>query len=512
MSDMKTMKEKGKKFISQKFCTSCNGKRLNPNVLNCKINTYSISDMCELELTELLNVIKDIKDKRVSSLLTSLKDGLTRMINIGLSYLHLNRGTNTLSGGEAQRLKLVRYMGSSLSDMLYIFDEPSTGMHSHDVKKINRLICDLKERGNTVIIVEHDKEVIKIADEIIDIGMYAGWKGGEVVFQGTYKELLDAQTLTAKAIQYSAPVKEEVRKSNSFFSISNAQLNNLKNINVDIPSKILNVVTGVAGSGKSTLITKVFTDQYKDDIVVVNQKAVFTTNRSTPITFIGGFDEIRNIFATENHVNKGYLSFNSQGACEECKGKGVIVTELVHMSPVISTCESCNGGRYNQHALSLTYKNKNILDVLTMNVDEALDFFADAKVSKKINQLKKVGLSYLTLGQPLSTLSGGEVQRIKLAQTLNKKGKIYILDEPTKGLHASDIDRLMKLFNALVDKGNTVIIIEHNLDVIKQADWIIDIGPSGGKNGGELVFQGTPNDMVKSANTLTAECLRADLT
>jgi excinuclease UvrABC ATPase subunit len=510
MSDMsKTMKEKAKKFTSQKFCECCDGKRLNQNILNCKINNYSIADMCELELTELLEVIKGIEDNRVSSLLTSLQDGLARMIDIGLSYLHLNRGTNTLSGGEAQRLKLVRYMGSSLSDMLYIFDEPSTGMHSYDVKRVNRLICDLKDRGNTVIVVEHDKEVIKIADEIIDVGMYAGEKGGEIVFQGTYEELLKAQTLTAKAMRQKVPIKKDVREPKSFYYIKNAVMNNLKNISVDIPAGILNVVTGMAGSGKSTLITKVFADIYRQDVIVVNQKPIFATNRSTPVTFLGAFDEIRDLFAKENNVDKGYLSFNSKGSCEECQGKGVIVTELVHMSPVISICESCNGGRYNQYACSLRYKKKNILEVLSMNVNEVLDFFVDTKVYNKIKQLKRVGLSYLTLGQPLSTLSGGEIQRIKLAQALNKKGKIYILDEPTTGLHPSDIEKLMELFNFLVDKENTIIVIEHNLDVIKQADWIIDIGPNGGKNGGELVFQGTPDDMINYGNTLTAKCLRA---
>jgi excinuclease UvrABC ATPase subunit len=512
ISDMsRTMKEKARKFTTKQFCTCCGGQRLNAAVLNCKINGYSIADMCEMELKDLREVITEVSSEQVASLTLSLKNGLTRMIDIGLAYLQLGRATSSLSGGEAQRLKLVRYMGSSLSDMLYIFDEPSTGMHLHDVKKVNRLIKNLKAHGNTILVVEHDKEVIKIADEIIDIGMYAGQKGGNIVFQGSYEELLKAQTLTAKSIQKNSPIKSAVRVPKTFYPINNATMYNLKNVTVKIPAEILTVITGVAGSGKSTLITKIFADTYKEDVIIVNQKPAFATNRSTPVTFLGIFDDIRNVFSKENNVAKSYFSFNSKGACKECQGKGVVVTELVHMSPVISTCESCNGGRYSEYACSLTYKGKNILDVLSMNIDQALDFFADAKIAKKITSLKKVGLSYLTLGQPLSTLSGGEIQRIKLAQALNKKGKIYILDEPTTGLHASDVSKQMVLFNSLVDKGNTVIVIEHNLDVIKQADWIIDIGPEAGKNGGQLVFQGTPQEAFDNADTLTGKCLRADL-
>lgn len=511
MSEMsKTMKGKAKNFTTLRPCSCCNGKRLNQNVLECKVSGYSIADMSKLELTELIEVINRIEDKSVSSLLESLKAGISRMIKIGLPYLNLNRSTDTLSGGEAQRLKLVRYMGSSLTDMLYIFDEPSTGMHAHDVKRVNQLIYDLKDRGNTLIVVEHDKDVIKIADEIIDVGMYAGNKGGEIVFQGSYDGLLNAQTVTAKSLKEKIPIKKNVRRAKSYYPIEHACMNNLQDVSVHIPEGILNVITGVAGSGKSTLISKVFANKYKEDTIIVNQKPILATNRSNPVTYLGIFDEIRNLFAKENKVDKSFLSFNSKGACDECKGKGVIVTELVHMSPVITTCEACHGGRYNDYALTLRYKNKNILDVLSMDIDKGIEFFEESKICNKLKQLVKVGLSYLTLGQPLSTLSGGEVQRIKLAQALNKKGKIYILDEPTTGLHPSDITKLMELFNFLVDKGNTVIIIEHNLDVMKQADWIIDMGPEGGKNGGKVVFQGTPMEMVRSAATLTSACLQAE--
>lgn len=512
MSNMsKTMKDKAKRFTTQEPCTCCHGKRLNQETLKCKINGYSIADMCELELSKLIEVVDQIKDRSVVSLLNALKSSITRMIEIGLPYLHLNRATNSLSGGEAQRLKLVRYMGSSLTDMIYIFDEPSTGMHPYDVEKMNRLITNLRDGGNTVIVVEHDKDVIKIADEIIDVGMYAGRNGGEIVFQGSYHQLLNAKTVTSKSFKAVIPIKTNVRMPKRFFSLKNASMNNLKNISIDVPAGIINVITGVAGSGKSTLIAKIFANEYKDDVVKVDQKPVFATNRSTPATFLRIFDYIRDLFATENNVDKGYLSFNSKGACAHCKGKGVIVTELVHMSPVVTTCEYCNGSRYNDYALSLKYKNKSITDILSMNMDEANHFFNDPKIYHKLKQIKKVGLSYLTLGQPLSTLSGGEIQRIKLAQALNKKGKIFILDEPTTGLHASDVAKLIDLFNSLVDQGNTVIIIEHNLDVIKQADYIIDIGPKAGKNGGEIVFQGTPKEMIDKSDSLTANSLKASI-
>lgn len=504
-----TMKNKAKRFTKLEPCSCCKGKRLNSKVLECKINGYSIGDLAEMELSELIKVINQIENKSVSSLLESLKAGIERMIKIGLPYLCLNRSTDSLSGGEAQRLKLVRYMGSSLTDMLYIFDEPSTGMHPHDVKRINQLMIDLKERGNTVIVVEHDKDVIKIADEIIDVGMYAGKHGGTIVFQGNYEQLLQANTVTAKALNEQISIKKEVRTATGYFSIEHAREHNLKDVSVQIPAGVLNVVTGVAGSGKSTLISKVFAKKYEKEVIIVNQKPIFTTNRSTPATFLGFFDEIRNLFARANNVDKSYFSFNSKGACPECNGKGVVVTELVHMAPVVATCETCDGKRYNDYVLSLQYRGKSIIDVLSMTIEEAIVFFKEPKISNKLQRLMDVGLSYMTLGQSLSTLSGGEIQRIKLAQALNKKGKIYILDEPTTGLHPLDVNKLMKLFNKLVDKGNTLIIIEHNLDVIKQADWIIDIGLEGGKNGGKVIFQGPPK-MLEQANTLSAKSLRDD--
>lgn len=393
----KSVKEKAKSLTRFRPCSACHGKRLNPQALACKISGYSIGELCEMELTELLEILNTIEEPSVASLLESLKSGLQRLIRIGLPYLHLNRTTDSLSGGEAQRLKLVRYLGSSLSDMLYIFDEPSTGMHAHDVKRINQLLYDLKERGNTVIVVEHDRDVIQTADVVVDVGPLAGKKGGQIVFQGTYEELLKAHTLTGEALGQRIPVKQNPRCARSFFSIQHASMNNLRDVSVQIPSGILSVISGVAGSGKSTLISKVFAGLYPEQTIIVNQKPIFATGRSTPATFLGVFDEIRSLFTRENRVDKSFFSFNSKGACPDCRGKGVIVTELVHMSPVVTVCETCGGSRYSEYALSLRYRGKNILDVLSMNIEEALAFFEERTISERLELLVKVGLSYMTL-------------------------------------------------------------------------------------------------------------------
>jgi excinuclease ABC A subunit len=503
----KHTKEKSEDLIKEELCPVCKGKRLNEEVLNCKIQGYSIADMCEMEFVELREVLKTITDKRVATIIQSLCEGLERMIEIGLPYLHLNRESSTLSGGEAQRLKLVRYMGSSLTGMTYIFDEPSTGLHPRDVNRMNQLLIRLRDKGNTVLVVEHDKDVISIADEIIDVGPLAGKEGGEIVFQGSYEELLKVNTLTSKAMKINVPIKEQIRKAQGYLPITNANLNNLKNVSVNIPRGVMTVVTGVAGSGKSTLISHVFAEKYKDNVGKVDQGPITATNRSMPATFLGFFDEIRKLFANENGVDAGFFSFNSKGACPVCQGKGVIVTELVFMDPIVTECETCSGSRYSEEALSYGYKGKNIIEVLSMTIEEALIFFKSNKIKKSLQAMKEVGLAYMTLGQPLHTLSGGERQRVKLAKYLDKKGNIYILDEPTTGLHVSDINKLLQLFERIVEKGNTVVIIEHNLEVVKQADWIIDIGPDGGKNGGQVVFEGTPRDMVNESSTITAQCL-----
>lgn len=496
-------------MIRQKECPVCQGRRLNEAVLNCKINGYSIAELCELEFVQLREVLKEIQDERAQTIIQTLIASLTRMIEIGLPYLSMNRESASLSGGEAQRLKLVRYMGSALTGMTYIFDEPSTGMHPRDVHRMTKLLQSLRDKGNTVLVVEHDKDVISIADEVIDVGPLAGRNGGQILFQGSYEQLLVSETPTGKAMREQISVKEKTRLPKEFLPVRGARLHNLKNISVAIPLNILTVVTGVAGSGKSTLIRDVFSETYSDRVILVDQSPVTATSRSTPSTFLGFFDEIRKVMASKNQVDASLFSFNSRGACPVCGGKGVVVTELVFMDPVTTVCENCEGNRYSEEAITYKYQGKNIVDILSMTVEEALDFFADnRKISKHIKAMNEVGLSYLSLGQPLSTLSGGERQRIKLAKYLNQKGNIYVLDEPTTGLHASDVKNIMKLLDSFVKRGNTVVVIEHNLDVMKQADYIIDIGPDGGSAGGEVMFTGTPKEMMDSANTITAKYLR----
>lgn len=442
----------------------------------------------------------------------ALVASLTRMIDIGLPYLSMNRESATLSGGEAQRLKLVRYMGSSLTGMTYIFDEPSTGMHPRDVHRMSKLLKSLRDKGNTVLVVEHDKDIISIADEVIDVGPLAGKDGGQILFQGSFESLLLSGTKTGNAMKEEIPVKMQPRIATEFLPVRNANLHNLKEISVDIPLNILSVITGVAGSGKSTLIRDVFAKQYEDRVVLVDQSPVTATGRSTPATFLGFFDEIRKLFASESGQDASMFSFNGGGACPVCKGRGMVVTELVFMDPVTTVCEECEGKRYSSEALRHTYHGKNIIEILNMSVEEAYEFFGDnKKISKKLKAMLEVGLPYLALGQPLSTLSGGERQRVKLAKDLDKKGNIYILDEPTTGLHASDIKSIMILLDSLVKRGNTVIVIEHNLDVMKQADYMIDIGPDGGSGGGEVVFAGTPKEMLESADTITARYLRKSM-
>ena len=508
-SKSKHTQKKSQDLVTEMECTECHGKRLNEEALSCKINGYSIADLCEMELTQLREVLSQITDQTVGVLVQTLIEGLDRMIEIGLPYLHLNRETPSLSGGEAQRLKLVRYMGSSLNGMTYIFDEPSAGMHPRDVYRMNNLLKQLRDKGNTVLVVEHDKDVISIADYVIDVGPQAGQDGGEIVFAGCYGDLQKSGTLTGEAMLQSLPVKQELRRPSGSLPVRGANLYNLKNVDVDIPLGIMTVVTGVAGSGKSTLISKVFANQYENDVVMIDQGPITATSRSTPASYLGFFDAVRKLLAEENGKPVSLFSFNSTGACPVCGGKGVIVTELAFMDPIITECEACGGVRYNEEALACAYKGKNIVELLGLTASQALEVFEDARITKRLRMMQQVGLSYLTLGQPLSTLSGGERQRIKLAKNLGKKGSIIIMDEPTTGLHMSDIENLLKLFDMLVSRGNTLIVIEHNLDVMKQADWIIDIGPDGGKNGGEVVFAGTPADMVKSAKTLTAHSLRA---
>lgn len=512
------------RFLYERECPDCKGKRLNDRILSCKINGLNIYEMSQMEFSALRAELEKVNDDRALSVVEQLKDSLDRMIDIGLPYLFMNRESATLSGGEAQRLKLVRYMGSSLCGLIYIFDEPSTGMHPRDVHRMSRLLKNLRDKGNTVLVVEHDKDIISIADEVIDIGPLAGKNGGQVLFQGSYADLLKTGTKTGIALSGRIEVKENVRMANGFLKIQGASLHNLKNVNVDIPLGILTVVTGVAGSGKSTLIRDVFAKQYKNQVVLVDQSAITATGRSTVCTFLGFFDEIRKIFAkdsryvaengealcsNEQKIDASLFSFNAKGACPYCKGRGAITTELIFMEPVTIVCEHCGGKRYSEESLRYKLKGKSIVDVLEMSVEEALPFFAGSKkISEMLEALMEVGLPYISLGQPLSTFSGGERQRVKLAQNIRNKGNIYILDEPTTGLHSADIQKVMKILESIVERGNTVIVIEHNVDVMKLADWIIDVGPDGGTKGGQIVFEGTPKQMLESSQTITARYLR----
>lgn len=499
-------------FMEECTCPDCGGRRLNEKSLSCKVEGYSIDEMCAMEFTELVSVLRKITDPRAKTIVEALTASLERMIDIGLPYLSMDRESSTLSGGEAQRLKLVRYMGSALTGMTYIFDEPSTGMHPRDVYRMTRLLQSLRDKGNTVLVVEHDKDVISIADEVIDVGPLAGKNGGQILFQGSYEALLLSGTRTGNAMKHTEPLKKSPRVPKEFLPVRNAHVHNLKNVSVDIPLGVLTVVTGVAGSGKSSLIRDVFAKQYQDRVVLVDQSPVTATGRSTPATFLGFFDEIRKVLAKENGVDAGLFSFNSKGACPACSGRGQIVTELVFMDPVTTVCEACEGKRYSREAMSYQYKGKNIVEILEMSAGDAYEFFKEnGKLKKALGAMLEVGLPYLSLGQPLSTLSGGERQRVKLAKDLYKKGNIYVLDEPTTGLHASDVKTVMELLDSLVDRGNTVIVIEHNLDVMKCADWLIDVGPDGGTAGGEIVFTGTPRQMVEYAHTITAEYLRKSL-
>ena len=505
------IQKKAAHLITETECTACHGKRLNPTALACKVGGYSIADFCAMELTELRAVLTLIDNARVSLVVQTLLDGLDRMIDIGLPYLHLGRASASLSGGEAQRLKLVRYMGSRLTGMTYIFDEPSIGLHPRDVYRMNALLRQLRNKGNTVLVVEHDRDVIAIADHVVEVGPRAGCQGGEIVFSGSYDALLTSDTLTGRALRRALPIKANPRQAAGVLPIRGACLHNLKNIDVDIPLGVMTSVTGVAGSGKSTLITQVFAKQYADDVTLIDQGPITATNRSTPASYLGFFDALRNLMACETGADRGLFSFNSSGACPVCAGKGVIVTELAFMDPVVTVCEACGGARYSPEALARTLRGKNIVKLLAMTAAEALEFFDTPKITRPLKRLQQVGLSYLTLGQPLGTLSGGERQRLKLAKKLGQKGGIIVMDEPTTGLHPSDIQKLLSLFDTIVDKGSTLVVIEHNLDIVKQADWVIDIGPDGGNHGGEVVFEGTPAEMLCRSSTLTADSLRASM-
>jgi excinuclease UvrABC ATPase subunit len=494
-------------FMTMGPCTLCKGARLSQAALGCKISGRNIAELSAMEVDELIPVVKEITTLAAAPLVKELTNRLQQLVNIGLEYLSLDRETDTLSGGESQRVKMVKHLTSGLVDAMYIFDEPSVGLHPRDVHRMNELLQSLRDKGNTVIVVEHDPAVMKAADHIVDMGPRAGSEGGRVVYEGTYAGLVDSKTLTAQFLQRNVSIKSDFRKAKGKLPIRHAQANNLQDVSVDIPAGVLTAITGVAGSGKSSLINEAFLQQHPD-AVVIDQAPIGVSSRSNPATYTGIMDDVRKAFAKANKADAGLFSFNSKGACENCQGAGVLYADLAFLQDVALPCEVCHGKRFKDEVLSHRLGGKSIVEVLDMTVRQALDFFTLPAIKTRMQALSDVGLDYLTLGQPLSTLSGGECQRIKLASELHKKGTVYVLDEPTTGLHMSDITHLLEILNRLVDGGNTVIVIEHNLDVISSADWVIDMGPEGGNKGGRVIFEGTPHALLSAKGSLTSRYLR----
>ena len=491
-------------------CPECDGTRLSEAARSSKIDGVSIADVSAMEIRDLAKWVQGLEEPSVAPLLEALRETLDSFVDIGLGYLSLNRPSGTLSGGEAQRTKMIRHLGSSLTDVTYVFDEPTIGLHPHDIARMNDLLLQLRDKGNTVLVVEHKPEAIAIADHVVDLGPRAGSEGGEVMFEGTVEELRASDTITGRHLDDRASVKDEVRTPSGRLEIRGADTNNLKDVDVDIPLGVLVVLTGVAGSGKSSLIRGSVAD--REGVVTIDQGAIRGSRRSNPATYTGLLDPIRKAFAKANGVKPALFSANSEGACPNCNGAGVIYTDLGIMASVATVCEVCEGKRYDASVLEYTFGGKDISEVLTMPVAEAEAFFGegDAKLPaahKILERLRDVGLGYVTIGQPLTTLSGGERQRLKLATHMGEKGGVYVLDEPTSGLHLADVEQLLALLDRLVDAGKSVIVIEHHQAVMAHADWIIDLGPGAGHDGGTIVFEGTPADLVAGRTTLTGEHL-----
>ncbi|NGM64147.1 ATP-binding cassette domain-containing protein [Sphingobacterium sp. SGR-19] len=500
-------KEVLKNIVITKTCPLCNGQRLDDKILSCKINGKNIADCASLSVDELLEFIGSLHSSSFAIILDELKKKLQNIVQIGLQYLTLDRRTDTLSGGESQRIKMVRNLGNSLTDLLYIFDEPSIGLHPKDLQNISSIIKQIRDKGNTVLIVEHDPDLIKIADWVIDMGPQSGKKGGEVIYEGTFDQLKHSTGKTGVYFAKTPKIKKNPRFAKGYLQIQNANLYNLKNIDTVIPKKVMTVVTGVAGSGKSTLISKLLPKFYPET-TIIDQSLFAASIRSNLLTYLGLSDAIRKLLSTVNQVSDRFFSRNSEGACENCKGIGVVKIDLAFMDDIDQPCEVCGGSGFKPQVLTYQYNNKNIVDIMDMTVEEAIDFFPDKRYQQSFDTLLQLGLGYLTLGQRLSSFSGGERQRLKLTKELKNSNKIIVLDEPSTGLHPSDTEKLLNFMDCLVDNNNTLIVIEHNLDVIAQADWIIDIGPGAGKYGGEVVFSGNVSDLLKDPNSVTADCLR----
>lgn len=489
-------------------CPDCGGSRLNPTILSCKINGKNIADVCAMSISDAKTWMETIENPLAEDIKHNTIERLAALEEIGLGYLTLDRGVGTLSGGEAQRCKIAKYINSSLSDVMYILDEPSVGLHNHDILLMQKSVQKLKNHGNTVILVEHHKDMIQIADHIIDMGPGAGSAGGTVLFEGTYDELLKSDTLTGKMLRASKAMKPKVRQPKDWFLLEHAQVHNLKDVSVKLPLNVMMVIAGVAGSGKSSLMES-FRNQYPEpeDVVYISQKNIGISLRSTPATYLEVADDIRKLFAKENKTKVELFSFNGKGGCPVCQGKGVIVSDMAFMDSIETVCEACGGLRYSNGVLSYKVHNLNIAEVMDLSAEKACELFSGTVIAEKLTPLLKVGLGYIHLNQSLSTLSGGELQRIKLASFLREKGKIFILDEPTDGLHLKDIDRLISLFDTMVEVGNTIILIEHNLEVLKSSDYVIELGPKGGDQGGRILFEGTPSEMLNAAKSVTRQYL-----
>ncbi len=498
-------------------CPECDGTRLSEAARSSRIGGISIADACAMQITDLAEWVRGLDEPSVAPLLTALGRSLDSFVEIGLGYLSLDRPSGTLSGGEAQRVKMVRQLGSSLTDVTYVFDEPTTGLHPHDVQRMNDLLLRLRDKGNTVLVVEHKPEVIAIADHVVDLGPGAGTAGGTVCFEGTVDGLRGSDTITGRHLGYRAALKETVRKPTGALRIRGATTHNLRDVDVDIPLGVLVVVTGVAGSGKSSLVHGALPKQPEAagmGVVSIDQGAIRGSRRSNPATYTGLLEPIRKAFAKANGVKPALFSANSEGACPTCNGAGVVYTDLAMMAGTATTCEECEGRRFDASVLEYQLAGRDISEVLAMPVSEAREFFGAGAARTPaahtiLTRLADVGLGYLTLGQPLTTLSGGERQRLKLATRMAEKGGVYVLDEPTAGLHLADVEQLLGLLDRLVDSGTSVVVVEHHQAVMAHADWIVDLGPGAGHDGGRIVFEGTPADLVAARSTLTGEHLAA---